>query len=102
MDGGLVGRGDAVALGLVASCCEGSHTPAVHAARVAVSAELFLDSLLGEERRKTGWMRAEAAGNRVFGGSRPFCDAPLGMPMPCAILFGTTPWTLLLIPRRCW
>ena len=39
---------------------------------------------------------------RVFGGSRPFCDAPLGMPMPCAILFGTTPWTLFLIPRRFW
>src|SRR5271166_2864960 len=32
-------------------------------ARVAWSAELFLDGLLGEERRKTGWMRAEAAGD---------------------------------------
>src|SRR5438105_9207619 len=32
--------------------------------RVAVSAGLFLDGLLGEERRKTGWMRAEAAGDR--------------------------------------
>ena len=31
--------------------------------RVAVSAELFLDGLLGDERRKTGWMRAEAAGD---------------------------------------
>ena len=31
--------------------------------RVAVSAGLFLDGLLGEERRKTGWMRAEAAGD---------------------------------------
>jgi len=31
--------------------------------RVAASAELFLDGLLGEERRKTGWMRAEAAGD---------------------------------------
>ena len=30
-------------------------------ARVAASADLFLDGLLGEERRKTGWMRAEAA-----------------------------------------
>jgi SRSO17 transposase len=30
--------------------------------RVAVSADLFLDGLLGDERRKTGWMRAEAAG----------------------------------------
>lgn len=32
--------------------------------RVAVSAGQFLDGLLGEERRKTGWMRAEAAGDR--------------------------------------
>src|SRR5436309_4811642 len=32
-------------------------------ARVAVSAGLFLDGLLGPERRKTGWMRAEAAGD---------------------------------------
>jgi SRSO17 transposase len=32
--------------------------------RVAVSAGQFLDGLLVEERRKTGWMRAEAAGDR--------------------------------------
>src|SRR5487761_1436814 len=32
--------------------------------RVAASAGLFLDGLLGDERRKTGWMRAEAAGDR--------------------------------------
>ena len=32
--------------------------------RVAASASLFLDGLLGDERRKTGWMRAEAAGDR--------------------------------------
>jgi len=31
--------------------------------RVVVSAGLFLDGLLGPERRKTGWMRAEAAGD---------------------------------------
>jgi SRSO17 transposase len=31
--------------------------------RVAVSAGQFLDGLLSEERRKTGWMRAEAAGD---------------------------------------
>ena len=29
--------------------------------RVAASAGLFLDGLLGNERRKTGWMRAESA-----------------------------------------
>jgi hypothetical protein len=31
--------------------------------RAAVSAGQFLDGLLGPERRKTGWMRAEAAGD---------------------------------------
>ncbi len=31
--------------------------------RVAASANLFLDGVLGDERRKTGWMRAEAAGD---------------------------------------
>src|SRR4051812_26764656 len=31
--------------------------------RVATSAGLFFDGLLGAERRKTGWMRAEAAGD---------------------------------------
>ncbi len=31
--------------------------------RAAVNAGLFLDGLLGDERRKTGWMRAEAAGD---------------------------------------
>jgi SRSO17 transposase len=31
--------------------------------RVAVCAAAFLDGLLGDERRKTGWMRAEAAGD---------------------------------------
>ena len=31
--------------------------------RMACSAGLFLDGLLGPERRKTGWMRAEAAGD---------------------------------------
>src|SRR3546814_14655647 len=32
--------------------------------RVAASASLFLDGLLGDELRKTSWMRAEAAGDR--------------------------------------
>src|ERR1700720_53989 len=31
--------------------------------RVAWNAGLFLESLLGDEQRKTGWMRAEAAGD---------------------------------------
>src|SRR4051794_41663909 len=37
--------------------------PLFAAASVAASANAFLDGLLGAERRKTGWMRAEAAGD---------------------------------------
>ena len=37
--------------------------PFLTQARVAQSAGLFLDGLLGPEQRKTGWMRAEAAGD---------------------------------------
>ncbi len=36
--------------------------PLLAQTRVAASAGLFLDGLLGPEQRKTGWMRAEAAG----------------------------------------
>src|ERR1700712_247183 len=50
--------------------------------RMAASAGLFLDGLLGEERRKTGWMRAEAAGDpgpwrqqAVLGRAHWDCDA---------------------------
>src|SRR3954470_8171933 len=50
--------------------------------RVAASAGLFLDGLLGEERRKTGWMRAEAAGDpgpcrqqRILGRGRRDAEA---------------------------
>jgi SRSO17 transposase len=51
-------------------------------ASVASSAAAFLDGLLGPERRKTGWMRAEAAGDpgpwrqqAVLGRSRWDADA---------------------------
>jgi SRSO17 transposase len=37
--------------------------PLFRHASVAASAAAFLDGLLGPERRKTGWMRAEAAGD---------------------------------------
>ncbi len=36
--------------------------PLLAQTRVAASAGLFLDGLLGPGQRKTGWMRAEAAG----------------------------------------
>ena len=61
--------------------------------RVAASAGLFLEGLLGEERRKTGWMRAEAGGDpgpwrqqAILGRGR---WEAAGMPMGCATLCAT-------------
>lgn len=42
---------------------KGRITPLFSQARVAASGGLSLAELLGDERRKTGWMRAEAAGD---------------------------------------
>ena len=42
--------------------------PLLTQVRVAASAGGFLDGLLGPERRKTGWMRAEAAGETLLHG----------------------------------
>jgi SRSO17 transposase len=42
---------------------KGRIRPLFRQERMAQSAGLFLDALLGPERRKTGWMRAEAAGD---------------------------------------
>ena len=42
---------------------KGRIRPLFRQERTAASAGAFLDGLLGEERRKTGWMRAEAAGD---------------------------------------
>ena len=56
--------------------------PLFRHASVAASAAAFVDGLLGPERRKTGWMRAEAAGDpgpwrqqAVLGRSRWDADA---------------------------
>src|SRR3954471_3997875 len=42
---------------------KGRIRPLFRQERMASSAGLFLDALLGPERRKAGWMRAEAAGD---------------------------------------
>jgi len=63
MGGGGLDRGDAGALGVVVARRESAGVSVVHARTRAASAGLFLDRLLGPERRKTGWMRAEAAGD---------------------------------------
>src|SRR5689334_15473506 len=75
--------------------------------RVAASASLFLDGLLGSEPRKTGWMRAEAAGDPgpvtlVPGASRPSLAAVTGMPMHCATSCGTMHWRRWRMRTRCW
>ena len=63
MDDGGLDRGDAGAVGVVAAGCEGSDQAVVHAGAGGGVGGSFLDGLLGAERRKTGWMRAEAAGD---------------------------------------
>ena len=80
--------------------------------RVAVSAGLFLDGLLGEERRKTGWMRAEAAGDpgpwrqqAILGRGRRDGDAgtgTLGRGVPCATWSGIMWSSIWPVPMRCW
>ena len=49
--------------------------------RTALNAGLFVDGLLGDERRKTGWMRAEAAGDPGPWRRRRFWAVTGGMPM---------------------
>jgi hypothetical protein len=63
MDGGGIDRDDAGAVDIGAAGCEARMRPLFTQERVAVSAGLFLDCLLGNEQRKTGWIRAEAAGD---------------------------------------
>ena len=70
--------------------------------RAALNAGLFVDGLLGDERRKTGWMRAEAAGDpgpwrqqAVLGRNR--WDAE-----HCATWCATTPPSILRTRTRCW
>src|SRR5215212_3566301 len=63
---GMAGGSVEATLGLWASSLRDVKArlrPLFEQERMAASAGLFLDALLGPERRKTGWMRAEAAGD---------------------------------------
>ena len=87
-------------------------------ASVVASAAAFLDGLLGPERRKTGWMRAEAAGDAgpspqaiprrdspqsgLKGGSRRCWGAAAGRPMSFAIWCATMPSRPWRRRMRCW
>ena len=70
--------------------------------RMARSAGLLLDGLLGDERRKTGWMRAEAAGDpgpwrqqAVLGRGRWDAEALVE-------IVRTMWWRPWPTPTRCW
>ena len=85
---------------------KGRIRPLFRQKRMASSAGLFLDALLGPERRKTGWMRAEAAPKprviRVPGASRPCSVGLSGTLRRCAISCATMwsrPWPTQV---RCW
>src|SRR5215217_5642592 len=67
---------------------------------VAASAAAFLDGLLGPERRKTGWMRAEAAGIRGRGAHRRCSAAAMGTQTPCATWCARTQSRRLLLRMR--
>jgi SRSO17 transposase len=63
---GMAGGSVEAILGLWASALRDVRArlrPLFRQERMAASDDLFLDALLGPERRKTGWMRAEAAGD---------------------------------------
>lgn len=74
----------------------------------AASAAAFLDGLLGPERRKTGWMRAEAAGDRgpwrqqaVLGRSHWDADAWRDLVRDYAVE-ALMPWRRLPSPMPYW
>lgn len=109
MDGGSIDRGDAGALGVLPAGCEGRIGPLFAQERTAVSASLFLDGLLSDERRKTGWMRAVLRQAQDDGGRGPRSVAPAERARPrplgggrCATSCATTPWRRLPIRMRFW
>src|SRR3954452_8871325 len=60
--------------------------------RVAAAAGQFLDGLLGNEPRKTGWMRAEAAGDPGPWRQQAILGRGSGTPTRCATLSVSTRW----------
>jgi hypothetical protein len=70
--------------------------------RVAVSAGLFLDGVLGDKCRKTGWMRAEAAGDPGPWRQQPFWAVADGTRMRGATSCGTMSSNTWRPMMRCW
>ena len=70
--------------------------------RVARSAGLFLDGLLGEARRKTGWLRAEAVGDPGPWRQQAILGRGAGMPMRCAISCASMSSSTWRTRTPCW
>jgi hypothetical protein len=70
--------------------------------RVARNAGLFLEGLLGDEQCKTGWMRAEAAGDPGPWPKRAILAAWIGMRMPCAISYAIMSSSIWRMTMRSW
>src|SRR5829696_1904202 len=64
------------------------------------SAAAFLDGLLGPERRKTGWMRAEAAGDPGPWRPQAVLGRSHGTQTPCATWCARTQSRRLLLRMR--
>ena len=70
--------------------------------RVAASACAFLDVLIGNEPRKTRWMRAEAQEIPVHDGNRSFWGAGTWMPIPFVISSGSIWSSIWALKMVCW
>jgi len=70
--------------------------------RVAASAWRFLDGLLGNLPRKTGWMRAEAAGDPGPWRQQAILGRGSGMPTRCATLLREYALERLPMRTRFW
>jgi hypothetical protein len=70
--------------------------------RVAVSAGLFLDGVLGNESRKMGWMRAEAAGDPGSWRQQAILGGGRWARTRCATLSATTSLSIRRPMKRFW
>src|ERR1700755_3462513 len=70
--------------------------------RAALNAGLFVDELLGDERRKTGWMRAEAAGDPGPWRQQALLGRDQWDATRCATWCATTLSNILQTGMPCW
>ena len=69
---------------------------------VSLNAGLFLEGLLGDEQRTTGWMRAEAAGDPGPWRQQAILGVGIGTLMPCAISCATMSSSIWRMTMWCW